>query len=248
VLTGKIVLLAEDDSFMLDFISGVLYRDLNCKNVIICKNGGQALFILGSPEKRRGIQLILCDWMMPKANGDEVLKFVRQDEEISHIPFIMTTARSDKESLVKAIKLGISAYMVKPFSVADLVEKVTTVMKPKSKEDATAQSKQYNIDSALATTLTFGDKVPPYEGTLFEISLDKCLVRAPLFKHGINGLYDPVSLQIKHVNQTITLKAEIWGITPENQEPPSKTFMMVNLKVLEIEDAQKEILTKLLNS
>ena len=128
MLKGKTVLIAEDDSTMQMFVGGILRQELNCRNVITCTNGLQALTVLKNPEQKSVIDLILCDWEMPGAKGDEILSFVRKDKEIRHLPFIMTTSRSEKEDLIKVAKLGINNYLVKPFSATDLIDRIKKVM------------------------------------------------------------------------------------------------------------------------
>ena len=76
MLKGKTVLVAEDDSTMQMFVGGILRQELNCRNVITCKNGLHALTALKNPEQKAAIDLILCDWEMPGANGDAGITFL----------------------------------------------------------------------------------------------------------------------------------------------------------------------------
>ncbi|MEE8423051.1 MAG: response regulator, partial [Thermodesulfobacteriota bacterium] len=190
MLTGKTVLIAEDDAAMRFFVAGIL-RQLNCEGVIQCVNGTDAINELTSSSKNL-IDLILCDWEMPGATGDEILLHLRGDEEITHIPFIMTTSRSDKDSLVKVSKLGINDYLVKPFSAADLIERIDSVMHPKKPKHPgsgkSAGGQKVNITFSQGST---------YEGKLTIVSQTECAALVPLFKHGIQGLYDEADLIIQ---------------------------------------------------
>ena len=71
--------------------------------------------------------LILCDLNMPKINGLELLKKMRADERFKKMPFIMLTATSDKAVVNEAMSEGADDYVVKPFSVKTLGEKVSAV-------------------------------------------------------------------------------------------------------------------------
>ncbi|KAA6347134.1 Sensor histidine kinase TmoS [termite gut metagenome] len=60
--------------------------------------------------------IVITDQMMPEMSGMEMLKRIRRDFRISHIPVIILTARSDEDDKIKAIKMGANAYITKPFS------------------------------------------------------------------------------------------------------------------------------------
>ncbi|SDY22662.1 response regulator [Tindallia californiensis] len=70
------------------------------------------------------IGLLLLDWNMPGMNGMELLEFIKEDEKYKHIPVMMVTTESEKENIVRAIKAGADHYVVKPFTMEELIKKV----------------------------------------------------------------------------------------------------------------------------
>ena len=66
---------------------------------------------------------------MPEMDGEELLTWVRQQENLKNVPFIMVTSRGDKEFVVKAIQSGVSDYLVKPFNNKQFLEKVYKSLK-----------------------------------------------------------------------------------------------------------------------
>jgi two-component system chemotaxis response regulator CheY len=64
---------------------------------------------------------------MPKMSGLELLKTVRNDENLKDIPFIMVTAEAQKENILEAIKYKVNQYIVKPFTPEILKEKLEKV-------------------------------------------------------------------------------------------------------------------------
>ncbi|MBP2028978.1 two-component system chemotaxis response regulator CheY [Acetoanaerobium pronyense] len=70
------------------------------------------------------IKLVLLDWNMPGLSGIEVLKEIKEDENLKSIPVMMVTTESEKENIVKAIKLGASHYVIKPFAMEELTRKI----------------------------------------------------------------------------------------------------------------------------
>ncbi|MCE5313378.1 MAG: response regulator [Nitrospiraceae bacterium] len=72
--------------------------------------------------------LVLCDWEMPEMNGEELLKWLKQHPTLHSTPFIMVTAKSEKDDVMKAIQEGVTGYIVKPFTIESLVQKITSVV------------------------------------------------------------------------------------------------------------------------
>ena len=68
--------------------------------------------------------LVILDMMMPEMSGFDVLKQMREKPELKQIPVIMLTGVADKSKIRKAIDVGVSYYIVKPFEFHDLISKV----------------------------------------------------------------------------------------------------------------------------
>ncbi len=71
-----------------------------------------------------GYSLIVLDWNMPNMNGLDLLRKVRADAALKHIPVLMLTTEGSHLSIVTAIKAGATAYMTKPFNATDLQAKM----------------------------------------------------------------------------------------------------------------------------
>lgn len=76
------------------------------------------------------LDVIFCDVMMPKMDGIEVLQHIRQHDTISHTPLIFITARTEKKTIEKGLAMGADGYMIKPFTIAD----VLNIIKPYQKD------------------------------------------------------------------------------------------------------------------
>ncbi len=73
--------------------------------------------------------LILLDWMLPGISGIEVCKLVRAKPETRGIPIIMLTARSEEAERVRGLATGADDYLVKPFSVPELLARIKTILR-----------------------------------------------------------------------------------------------------------------------
>jgi len=70
----------------------------------------------------------MSDWNMEPMTGLELLREVRADDKLKHIPFIMVTAESKTENVIVAKKAGVSNYIVKPFNANTLKSKLVSVI------------------------------------------------------------------------------------------------------------------------
>lgn len=95
------------------------------KEVIIAEDGEQGLKMA----REREIDIIVTDIMMPNLNGIEMLKALREDEK--RIPAIITTAFTETEYLLDAIRLQVEGFITKPINIKDLINTIYTIMLPK---------------------------------------------------------------------------------------------------------------------
>jgi two-component system, OmpR family, phosphate regulon response regulator PhoB len=109
--------------------------------------GEDAMFMIG--EERP--DLMLLDWMLPDISGIEVCRMVRARPEIRDLPIIMLTARSEEAERVRGLATGADDYMVKPFSVPELLARIKTVLR---RADPQSVSDQLSAGDLLLDRLT----------------------------------------------------------------------------------------------
>ncbi len=101
---------------------------LGYRNVLLAENGQEAIEKLSSMHSLGiQIQLIISDWNMPEMNGIELLRIMKKEENFKNIPFLMITSENDISNVMKAISLGVSDYVVKPFSDLILEKKIESI-------------------------------------------------------------------------------------------------------------------------
>jgi len=72
--------------------------------------------------------LLMTDWNIPLMSGLKLTEAVRAEEKLKKIPILMVTTRNMKEDIVNAIKSGVNGYIIKPFDVKTLNEKILEVL------------------------------------------------------------------------------------------------------------------------
>jgi two-component system chemotaxis response regulator CheY len=108
---------------MIRIVRGLL-NQLGFMNVDEAMDGPSALSMIRS--KTYG--LILSDWNMQPMTGLELLKEVRAEDRTKALPFVMVTAEAKAENVVAARQAGVNNYVIKPFTLAVLKQKLTTVL------------------------------------------------------------------------------------------------------------------------
>ena len=98
-------------------------------------HGREALDVLAA----KPIDLVLLDIMMPEMDGFEVLEHLRSDARLSTIPVIMISAVDEIEAVARAIELGATDYLPKPFNAVVLKARVTATLEKKRLQDAERQ-------------------------------------------------------------------------------------------------------------
>ena len=115
---GKKVLLIEDEPNIIEAVSFILSRD--GWEVKTHSNGHDAMEAV----RLRGPDLIILDVMLPGKSGFDILAEIRGDVEFAETPVLMLTARGQMKDREMAEKAGVSQYMTKPFSTADVLAAV----------------------------------------------------------------------------------------------------------------------------
>lgn len=116
------VLVVDDFPTMRRIIRGLLI-ELGFNNVEEAEDGRDALNKLNSG----AFELVVSDWNMPNMDGLELLKAIRADEALKHLPVLMVTAEAKKDNIIAAAQAGASGYVVKPFTAATLEEKLNKI-------------------------------------------------------------------------------------------------------------------------
>jgi len=117
------ILIVDDYKTMLRVLRNFLLQ-LNFGNIAEATDGSMALQKL----RQQDFGFVISDWNMEPMTGMQLLREVRADDKLKHLPFIMITAESKSENVVAAKQAGVSNYIVKPFSAETLKSKMTSVL------------------------------------------------------------------------------------------------------------------------
>ncbi len=108
--------------------------------------------------KKQKPELIILDLMLPKMNGLDVCRAVRQNPETLDLPIIMLTAKSDEVDKIIGLEVGADDYVTKPFSIKELIARVRSILRRLKNSEKYAGSGEFaflglkiNYDSCLVS-------------------------------------------------------------------------------------------------
>ena len=101
-----------------------LLKEMGCNNVAEAEDGVIAMHLL----RGNKFDFVVSDINMPNMNGFELLKAIKADDALKHLPVLMVTAEARREDIVLAAQSGAAGYIVKPFTKATLDVKVQKIL------------------------------------------------------------------------------------------------------------------------
>ena len=125
----KPILVVEDSANDLELTLNALEKSRLANDVVVARDGVEAADYLF----RRGVYadrpagnpaVVLLDLKMPKIDGLELLRMIREDREIGRTPVVLLTSSREERDLVEGYKLGVNAYVVKPVAFKEFVQAI----------------------------------------------------------------------------------------------------------------------------
>ena len=125
----KPILLVEDNPNDLELTLIALAKSQLANEVVVVRDGAEALDYLHrrGEFKQRSVgnpAVILLDLKLPKVDGLEVLKEIRETETLKSIPVCMLTSSKEEQDVIRSYELGVNAYVVKPVDFAEFVRAI----------------------------------------------------------------------------------------------------------------------------
>ena len=112
---NKKILIIEDESALSEAL--LIIFEINGFEPLLASTGAAGLQLL----YKNNIDLIICDVGLPDVSGFDILRRVREDDEICTLPFIFLSALADKDDIKTGMQLGADDYITKPFTSKNLV-------------------------------------------------------------------------------------------------------------------------------
>src|SRR6266436_3064782 len=131
----KRILIIDDSDALREEIANIL--EIEGFTVDTAKNGRLGLERM----KAQRPDLVVCDLMMPEMDGYKTLKAVRNNAGTQTLPFLMLTAREERQQMRHGMELGADDYITKPFAVGDLLRAVNAAFEKLARLERQSETK-----------------------------------------------------------------------------------------------------------
>jgi two-component system response regulator VicR len=213
------LLVVEDDPNLGDILKE--YLEMKGYEPTLCRDGEEGW----NKFKKDKYDLCLLDIMMPKKDGFTLAKEIKKVQE--DLPVLFLTAKNQKDDIIEGLKIGADDYLTKPFSMEELLLRITAILRRTQKSTAVSPLKTYS----------FGD---------FVLHYDEQYIEGPGGKHKLtskeNELIRLLASEInKLVNRSHALK-QIWGDDSYFNARSMDVYLSKIRKILK-EDPKVQIIT-----
>lgn len=123
-MNDKTILIIDDNQFILWLVRDILHK--RGYHVVTASSGMTGLKIANT----QPLDMILLDRRLQDLAGDQILKIVKRQEETQFIPVTMLSSINDRQQILQTWTLGANDYIVKPFTIQTLVDKVERIIGP----------------------------------------------------------------------------------------------------------------------
>jgi DNA-binding response OmpR family regulator len=109
--------------------------------------------------RRERPDLVLLDVMLPDSDGLEICRSLRSHPDLAHIPIIFLTARSSETDRIVGLELGANDYIVKPFSIRELIARIKIPLRPQAQRPKLLKSSGLELDRATCRVTLHGKEL-----------------------------------------------------------------------------------------
>ncbi len=181
-------LVVSNSQVIRNLVVNILKNAFGIKKIVQAGDGEKALKVLHSIP----IDMIISDWNMPGMDGKELLAAMHQERALKKTPFIMITSNGEMKFILHAMELGVTDYVVKPFTPLDLEKKLRSAWAASAKR----MKERYASLPTHTTTININGK--SVAATIENISLTGVLLN--VWHTDLFGLYQNCMLDIQVEN------------------------------------------------
>ncbi|GAX61125.1 response regulator receiver modulated metal dependent phosphohydrolase [Candidatus Scalindua japonica] len=162
------ILIVDDSDINLKILNDLI--EIMGYTPVMAENGLYALSVL----ENQACDLVLLDIRMPEMDGYQVLKIIKNDPHLSHIPVIMISALSDMDNVIRCIESGADDYMVKPFVHAILRARIDACLEKKQMHDKESryqeQIESFNLELQNRVSKQVSEITAAQRATIFAMA------------------------------------------------------------------------------
>lgn len=124
MIAAETVFLLVDDADSMRKVNSSQLERLGARHILLATNGAEALAIA----RANKVHVIICAWNMAVMDGPTLLREVRGDARLAHLPVVLITAETSRSQITDAIAAGVSSILIKPYTASDLAQHINRAM------------------------------------------------------------------------------------------------------------------------
>ena len=234
-MRGVRFLVVDDSPMVVKMISGVIRNNLGSDKILTAADGREAIQKL----EKNPVDMIVSDWNMTGMNGDELLYYVRNHGKLKDIPFVMVTSNSQKDFIITALQLGVTQYLIKPFTPAELEKKIRNSWNAANKR----ASERYSALPPHRAAL----KIRGLAVKVQALDVSRNGVQLLLDYHDQLNLYEKYELVMAFQNEetgedccVISVKGEVTRMEANRKKPPTCFAALIfDMRTFGMEEGKK---------
>lgn len=177
--------------------------------------------------------LILLDIMMPEITGLDVCKKLVQNEDTSHIPIILVTAKIEAEDTKEGLEAGAFDYIKKPFNRIELLARVKSALKLSDARRQLIEAEKSKLFAATVVTANHKIKQPLTLMSLSTAAIKREINKEVISTDAINKRLDYISTAIKEINDILNQLHTI--------KKPVLSDYVKNIKMIDVDKKEEEV-------
>ncbi|MEM9771069.1 MAG: ATP-binding protein, partial [Cyanobacteria bacterium P01_D01_bin.73] len=137
------ILVVDDNSDLRIYVSSILKSA--GYQVVTARDGDEGF----RTAQAQSVDAVVTDLMMPRVSGLDLIRMVREDQQLQGTPVVLLTAKADDDTRLEGVEQGADAYLAKPFNARELLAEVRNLLSLKANERRVAELNQYLTKSVL---------------------------------------------------------------------------------------------------
>lgn len=220
ILNKLNILLVEDEKKISEITKAYLEKE--GFNVFVSYDGEEALKMFSD----NPIHLVVLDLMLPKISGEQVCYRIRNK---SDVPIIMVTAKTELEDRINGISIGADDYLVKPFSIRELIVRIKALIRRSYREDPLADTLSFNNDLEIdLNKMEVRKKGVSIPFTNVEFNVLKTLLLNPGQVFSRDQLLEKIS-EYSHESYDRTIDTHIKNIRKKIEDNPKNPEYIITI-------------------
>lgn len=180
-------------------LASIIRQHFKIRDIYTCSSAREAIGISRQLEK---VDIVLCDSELADHSALQLIADLKQTKSSAGAHYVLLSNNSKREFLLEAAAVGVSAFILKPFTTKTVTEKIKKLINGKTQR----QSRRIKLFNTVTGYVAF--KNAKYKGEVDDLSSGGCMIRLPMLESG-GTIYDQCAIRISYEENSVDIVAEL---------------------------------------